>query len=188
MKKIISFILGTIKFILFSIIIIYLLFVCYQRFFNSSIFGYRIYTVSSGSMEPNYDIGDVILIKDVSESDIQIGDVITYIGKSRELNGLTITHRITRIYSREGNVKIITKGDNNEAEDPELDYNQVVGKFVTKLELFSMFTKATNNKFIFFFGAFVPLVVIFFLETVDTFNDYKDYKNSKREESDQDEE
>ena len=56
----------------------FILSVCLQRFSNNklSILNYRMFTVISGSMEPLYKIGDVLIAKEVKPEDIKVGDKI----------------------------------------------------------------------------------------------------------------
>ena len=46
---------------------------------NISILGFRQYVVATGSMEPEYNIGDLIVIRETTKEEIKIGDVINYI-------------------------------------------------------------------------------------------------------------
>lgn len=74
--------------------------------------GLDTYIVLSGSMEPNYPTGSLIYVKDVDESELEIGDVITF-----QLYGGTVaTHRIVDVTS-ESDFGFITKGDANDVED-----------------------------------------------------------------------
>lgn len=66
--------------------------------------------VSSGSMQPELAIGDVIIIKEVN--DYKENDIITY----NVNNEYLVTHRIIEI--NEDN--FITKGDNNTSKDKEI--------------------------------------------------------------------
>ena len=59
---------------------------------NKSIFGYRSYVIASNSMYPVLEYGDVILVKDISFDDIEIGDIITYQGNNGELKNKIIEH------------------------------------------------------------------------------------------------
>ena len=45
-----------------------------------TVFGYTIFRVTTGSMEPELHVGDVILDKSVEESEIKVGDIIPYDG------------------------------------------------------------------------------------------------------------
>ena len=75
--------------------------------------GYRPTIVLSGSMEPAFYPGDVILIKDTENpSALQVGDVICY-----QYSGKATTHRVVQVLETEGKVSYVTKGDNNNVED-----------------------------------------------------------------------
>ncbi len=76
------------------------------------IIGYRSYTVLSGSMEPKFYPGDIVIIKHKNKTDIQVNDIVTY----RDNDGVIITHRI--IEETPGGY--ITKGDNNNVEDADI--------------------------------------------------------------------
>lgn len=98
---------------------------------NISILGFRQYVVATGSMEPEYNIGDLIVIRETTKEEIKIGDVINYTSE----NGIdTITHRVVDIIEKDGQNYYKTKGDNNNSEDSELvKYSQVKGKLVFKI-------------------------------------------------------
>lgn len=84
------------------------------------------YVVMSGSMEPTHKTGSLIYTKKtVSADELQIGDVITF-----RLNGSTVaTHRITDISTDDGIYMFQTKGDANEAPDPNpVHEDNVIGK------------------------------------------------------------
>ena len=104
---------------------------CVKHENNISILGFRQYVVATGSMEPEYNIGDVIIIREKPEEEIKIGDIINYTSE----NGIdTITHRVVDIIEKDGQNYYKTKGDNNNSEDSELvKYSQVKGKLVFKI-------------------------------------------------------
>lgn len=118
-----------------AIIILLIIYMGYMKYVkhekNISILGFRQYIVATGSMEPKYNVGDLIIIKETPEEEIKIGDIINYISE----NGAdTITHRVTDIIEKDGQTYYQTKGDNNNAEDPELvKYRQVKGILVFKI-------------------------------------------------------
>jgi len=79
--------------------------------------GARPLTVLSGSMEPTYDIGDVVIVRPVETTDLNIGDAITFQPVSD--NPQLTTHRIIEVtYGSEGQL-FVTQGDNNDARDPK---------------------------------------------------------------------
>jgi signal peptidase len=82
-----------------------------------AVFGYQLYVVQSGSMEPTFNIGSVILSRIPGDpSKLKKGDVVTFTN-----DGVTITHRIFEVINDDGIVKYKTKGDNPEnTVDPDL--------------------------------------------------------------------
>ena len=89
--------------------------------------GLQVYAVLSGSMEPAYQTGSLIYVKEVDPFTLQSGDVITFM-----LNEDTVaTHRIVGVVPDEtepGTIRFRTKGDANEFEDGQLvHYKNVIG-------------------------------------------------------------
>ena len=99
-----------------------------------SLFGYSIYRISSESMKPNLRTGELILCRVCAPEDIVEGDIITYEGEVGEFAGKNVTHRVVRApYSESDGVYIVTKGDDNPAEDTPIEVSRVKGRFVCKL-------------------------------------------------------
>lgn len=166
---------NTFKVLFYIVIVAYVLFIAVQKFYKSDINGYYIYTVRTGSMEPAYNVYDVILVKEVRDEELKVGDVITY-GKG---NG-TVTHRIISIMPNEfGEERITTKGDRNEVADQTISYNDVIGKVVYKFKIYTFLTRLVNNKVTFFFLIFVPLVVTIFLDIADNIREKEEMNKRK---------
>lgn len=90
-----------------------------------SIFGYQIKTVLSGSMEPEFKTGSLIVVKMGGDmTRFEQGDVITYTTEE----GTLITHRILEV---NGNgQQYITKGDANDGKDlSPVIYENIVGEY-----------------------------------------------------------
>lgn len=77
------------------------------------VFGYEMYTVISGSMEPSIPTGSLVYIKDMEPQDVADGDVIAFYG-GHDSNAI-ITHRVVK--NRVVMGEFVTKGDANEKED-----------------------------------------------------------------------
>lgn len=138
------------KFILCLILIFFILLNIFSMN-NKSLFGFRIYRVISGSMQPALQIGDVIIVK--KSNNYSERDIITY------SNGLTtITHRIIAI----NNDEVITKGDANEVDDKPINKEQIVGKFFFRISNFSLFSIILSKNVIYLIMIFL-LVLIFLL-------------------------
>ena len=89
--------------------------------------GLRVFTVLSGSMEPTYHVGALIYVKSVDYTELEAGDVITFM-----LDENTVaTHRITEVVPDEDDPDVLrfrTKGDANDSEDASLvHYKNVIG-------------------------------------------------------------
>lgn len=89
---------------------------------GGKLFGVEVYSVISGSMEPEYPVGSLIYVKDVEPTEIEVGDVITYVLPSE----IASTHRVVRIDAE--NELFYTKGDANEFEDgAPTHFNNLIG-------------------------------------------------------------
>lgn len=181
-NKTFQIIYTIIKVFVVAMLSIYLLFVIVQRFTNnSSILGYRVFTIATGSMEPVYNINDVILVKDTDPSTLKKGDDIAYLGNRDAVKGLIVTHRIIRIETfNDGKVHYTLKGVNNKYEDPSITADQILGKVVGKLPVVNFINHVVKNIYGFFFLVFCPLVLVIFLEIADTIIDMKLEKNEIR--------
>lgn len=90
---------------------------------GSRLIGYRVFNIVSGSMEPEYSVGDLIYVKEVDPVTIKPGDVITFVVNE---NLVVATHRVTRIDAEKQ--RFYTKGDANEIEDgAPVHFNNLIG-------------------------------------------------------------
>ena len=98
-----------------------------------NVFGYKILQVMSGSMSGEFETGDTILIKKIkNESDLKIGDVITY----RIEKNTMVTHRIVNITKIGEKLNYTLKGDVNNIEDSEkVTFSNIEGIYIRKLIL-----------------------------------------------------
>jgi signal peptidase len=76
-------------------------------------FGYKSFTVMSGSMEPAIGTGAVVVERPIAPREARIGDVVTF--KDPEGGERLITHRVTSVRVRGGTARFVTKGDANNA-------------------------------------------------------------------------
>lgn len=96
---------------------------------RTSIFGYRMYLIMSGSMEPTIHVRDAIITKEIDTP--QTGDVIAF-----ENGGIITVHRIIQEYTEGDNKLYQTKGDNNSGIDSGLvQKSQVKGKVICNMPL-----------------------------------------------------
>lgn len=80
------------------------------------------YVVLSGSMQPTFGPGDVVIVNDASPKRIQEGDVIVFRppGGHEEANSDRVTHRVVEVIREDGQLYFRTKGDANEEPDQQL--------------------------------------------------------------------
>lgn len=76
------------------------------------------YTILTGSMQPDFPPGTLVVMKPVAAEDIGVGTVVTYQLKSGE--STVVTHRVVAVgLSSDGTRVFTTQGDANNAPDAE---------------------------------------------------------------------
>ncbi|MDO5560705.1 MAG: signal peptidase I [Oscillospiraceae bacterium] len=106
---------------IFYILIFIILIFTAGFFLGPKLFGYSSYEVKTASMSDVYPVGSLIYVKNVEPEQLQKDDIITF-----ELNGLTVTHRITDIDFN--NRVVSTKGDMNNTSDGITPFTAIKGK------------------------------------------------------------
>jgi signal peptidase I len=82
---------------------------------TSKLGSYKMMVVLSGSMSPNFNAGDAIIISSEKRSLYSKGDVITFKDPSNQ--GKIITHRIIAVQKAGNEPSYLTKGDANASPD-----------------------------------------------------------------------
>lgn len=155
--------------ILVIVVFVMLAFVFVQRITGKepALFGYRMNYIRTGSMEPVIKAGDVILCKNVSADEVKKKDIITYRNDGRMTllpEGETVCHEvIEEPYSENGVIHITTKGRANDAPDPEVTGDQVIGRYVRKLTVMTLFYKVFLTKWGFLI-IIIPLALLLVVE------------------------
>lgn len=120
------------------------------------IFGMKAFTIETSSMEPTLKIGDVVIVKKVESSDLEVGDIITF----RNSNGELVTHRIAQIDYE--NKVFTTKGDKNNINDIELvTYDNIEGIKIFKISNFSSISSGV--KICLYLGLIIIIIITVFL-------------------------
>ncbi len=102
------------------------------------LFGFQMFTVTSGSMEPHYPVGSLIYTTPVDVSNIKEGDVITFMNNEKTV----VTHRVTEILTEIDNngitvTRFRTKGDANNSADSKLVHEKnIIGAPIVTIPLF----------------------------------------------------
>ncbi len=143
MKKVIS--------IVITILTLVLLLLSIFSYYHTSIFGFRIYKVMTGSMEPNIHISDTILIK--KSNNYKKNDIVTY----KDSNDEYVTHRIISV----NNDSVITKGDANNTEDSPIKEKDIIGKVIFKVSMFGFIVYLLNKPIIWILVFIIGILIIF---------------------------
>ena len=143
---------------------------------NQSIGGYRIFRVVTGSMEPEYEVGEVVISKEVDPKHIQVGDDIVYLGKTGDYAGRIIMHNVIGIDTDEnGNLIFHAKGlHSSSVEDPQIKEEQIYGVVTyTSSFLTVLYDLATNIYSVFF------IIIVLVLNVFISFRTPKKTKKRK---------
>lgn len=99
---------------------------------TSGYFKYQAIVVATGSMSPNINKGDIVVVKKLSDNEIRnlkIGDILVFNRENK-----IVVHRIYKIYSSGDEIFFKTKGDNNNAPDSYLiEIHEILG--IVKLKV-----------------------------------------------------
>ena len=145
-----------------------------------AIFGLRLYSVQTTSMEPTLMKGDLVISTAVKDpKTLQRGDIITYwtiIDGERVLN----THRIVEISEISGSLGFTTKGDNNSANDSQYVHQRdVVGVYNNRVagvgKVFDYLQTSTG----FLLVVVIPVLIFLLYQLVQFFRVLFEYQNVK---------
>lgn len=126
-----------------------------------NIAGYSFLRITTGSMEPTYEIDTMIVVKKTDPSEIKIGDVISFYSSDPALDGAVNTHRVTAI-RRDGEEWVYTtRGDANNVDDTYEAYSRyLVGKVVGSSMVLGKLSRLAANPLIFIPIILIPLAAI----------------------------
>ena len=146
--------LKAIKIFFSIILVLILILVLFQKLTDSklTIGNIYIFQVATSSMVPDYEVGDVIVVKKTSPEDLEVGDDVTYLGVEQGVKDLRITHRIVekKYYDKDGKYYFRTKGIANEVEDPQINEDNIYGKVVYHTILLSFLGRLLTNIIVYY--------------------------------------
>ncbi len=92
-----------------------------------SLFGFRLFYVVTGSMEPTLPVNSLILVQEREE--YEVGEIVTYYAKDAQILGRPNTHRIVAETEKDAQVWFTTQGDANPVPDPEpIQKKDIIGR------------------------------------------------------------
>ena len=162
-KKIFNIIKKILTVLVVIFVLLFLLVVCLQKFSDNKIsfLNFRLFTVVSGSMVPRYNIGDVLVAKEVDPAKIKVGDDISYLGETGSFKGKIVTHEVVDIEQDEDGKYIFhTKGLANIVEDPIVYEHQLYGVIIHKMIILSLIYKIVATPIGLFALVIIPVLYI----------------------------
>lgn len=142
------------------VVVVFIVIAGFLALSTFSVLGLRSFVVQSGSMEPTIHTGSVILVRKVSG--YGIGDIAT---RQTSDKSVTITHRIVREDTKEGQKVFVFKGDANEVEDGELvPESDVIGKVLFQIPYLGYAVDYVKKPVGFILFIVIPAVVIVYEE------------------------
>lgn len=141
---------------------------------NTDLIGYKVFSISSNSMQPNIKKGDLIIVD--TNSKISNNDIITY--KPTSTSSEFVTHRIKEFLP---NNKIQTKGDNNSIADPyQIEPKNIEGKVISKIShlgLLVLFIRSLKGMIILIIIPATVIITLNIKELTDSLaQDYRVHK------------
>lgn len=160
LNKIAKIVFKVLYQLLIIICVLLILIIFFQKLSdnNKTIFGYRIFRVITGSMEPEYEVGTVVISKEVKASDIKVGDDIVYLGKYGEYNGRIIMHQVIAIDEKDnGELNFHAAGlYNTSIEDPQISESQIYGVVRFQSSILTLLYKLATS----IYSAFIIITIL----------------------------
>lgn len=170
-KKIISWIINAVSIALIILSVTVLMTVVFTKRGDApNYFGYSVFRILTGSMEPALPVDTMCVVKLCGTEDINEGDVISFYTLEREIAGSVVTHRAVEIQtSADGKKSIVTKGDANPSADANpVTEEYLIGKVVWSSLFWGKLVRLASNPLIFAVFILVPLFAILISYLVTT--------------------
>lgn len=159
-----------------------------------SVFGYKPFVVTSGSMESSINIGDLVFVKNVNYDELKVNDIIAFKGK----DDIVTTHRIVEEVEVDNEKCFKTKGDNNNTIDYEVVCKEKVegiysGK-IAKVGEFILFIQKPLGFIVMMLTILIICILIYFISNrnankldEEELKEFEEFKKAKREKQEQEE-
>lgn len=149
------------------VVVMCVVIVAISKGYHPKIAGYQLLRVLTYSMSPAIEENSLIIIKEVPQEEIQVGDIITFVSEDPDLMGFYNTHRVNSIQVDEetGEKSYITKGDKNTYIDVyPVSYDQVAGKYCYSVpfgQIIGQAIAALTDQRVYFVFIMLPLMICF---------------------------
>lgn len=134
-----------------------------------NIFGYSVFRVLSGSMEPAIRTDSLVVVQRTEAENIREGDVISFYSRDPSLEGFVNTHRVVGVENSNGEITFTTRGDANQIADRyPVTSKDLIGKVVFVSLFLGKFVRLLSNPLIFLPLIVIPLAVILLSNLIRT--------------------
>ncbi len=103
---------------------------------DRDLFGYKAFIVKTDSMKAtDFAAGDLVLVKEVDPSVLEVGDIITFQSQDPEMLGEIVTHKIREVREYPGGLySFVTYGTTTDSDDPyPVEGAYVLGRYEGKI-------------------------------------------------------
>ena len=151
---------------------------------DRTLFGYRCYIVLSDSMSAtDFNAGDLVLVKEVDPTTLEVGDIISYQSQNMENYGATVTHKIrSKTYDANGNPGFITYGTTTNTNDATVvTYPFVLGKYQFALPSVGTFFQFLKTPQGYIICILIPFLLLILYQGINCIKIFKRYKAEQLE-------
>lgn len=169
-------------FLVFCVSILIYSTISYSKSGLVNFFGYSFHAIQTESMEPEINVGDLVIVKKVPYSEINVGDDILFKCEdtTSRVYGQYIVHRVKEFTTTEG--VYITYGINNSGI-PDKVPSKAEGKVVVVSSTFgSIFLFVTNSRNLIMLIGIVCLLIFTFLQLCSVIANASKLKEEKAKE------
>lgn len=169
-RKIFFYIINTVSVVIIALAVIILLIVVLTKSGEApNVFGYSVFRVLTGSMEPAIETDSLILVRRMNPSEIKKDDIISFYSQDPSHGGAVNTHRVVSV-EQDGELwYYTTKGDANQIADKYIvTSDDLIGKVIFTSHPLGLFVRLLANPLIFIPVILLPLFIILLSNLIRT--------------------
>jgi signal peptidase len=129
-----------------------------------TLFGCSVFRVVSESMGDTMPVGSLIISQKTDMESVQEGDIISFFSRESYMAGQIITHRVSEIKDRDGEMLFVTRGDaSNSVDGFYVTKENFIGKIIVIMRpegFISTVYAILTNKIGFFSVVVIPVIIL----------------------------
>ena len=142
-RKIFFYIINVVSVIIIASAVVVLLTVVLTKSGEApNVFGYSVFRVLTGSMEPAIETDSLILVRRIDPSEVKKDDIISFYSQDPSHGGAVNTHRVVSAEQDGEHWYYTTKGDANQIADKYIvTSNDLIGKVIFTSHTLGLFVR-----------------------------------------------